>query len=86
MRRVEYEDKEYLIFTRSGMTLLAAARERGVPIECNCEGDHSDARCALKFPLDNMYLLTPVTPLERKTLGENKIKVGWRLACQALFK
>lgn len=86
MRRIEYKDQEYLIYTKSGMSLKDAAILRGVPVECDCKNEESDPGCAIKFPLENMYLLTPPTALEKKTLGENKLKTGWRLGCQALFR
>lgn len=86
MRRIEYEDKEYLIFTRSGMSLLDAAREREVPVVCNCTKDESDGKCAIKFPIENQFLLTAPTALEKKTLSAAKMKNGWRLGCQALYK
>ncbi len=86
MRRVEYGGEEYLIFTRSGWRLIDSLRERGVPVECDCKGDQSSAKCAVKFPKDTAFLLTAPTPLERKVLGPEKLEKGFRLACQALWK
>jgi ferredoxin len=85
MRRIDYQGKEYLVHTRSGMNLLEALRESGVPVQCDCDGEHSSAQCAVKWPKDTLFLLTAPTPLERKVLGD-QLEGGYRLACQAMFK
>lgn len=86
MRRIDYKGEEYLIHTRSGMLLLDAMREAGVPAVCDCDGrGRSTEQCLVKWPKDTQFLLTAPTPFEEKVLGD-RINGGYRLACQALFK
>ncbi|HEY3368640.1 MAG TPA: 2Fe-2S iron-sulfur cluster binding domain-containing protein [Symbiobacteriaceae bacterium] len=87
MRRIDYQGQEYLIHTRSGMRLMDAARESGVPVDCDCnhKKGESSGKCALKWPKDTQFLLTAPTELERKVLGDQMAQ-GYRLACQAMYK
>jgi|GEM_PF-2304793 len=86
MRRIDYKGEEYLVHTRSGMTLLDALREHGVPVQCDCDGrTHSTAQCTVKWPKDTAFLLTAPTPFERQILGD-QLNAGQRLACQTMFK
>lgn len=87
MRRIDYQGQEYLIHTRSGMRLMDAALESGVPVQCDCnhKSGQSGAKCAIKWPKDTQFLLTAPTALEREVLGD-QLKQGLRLACQAIFK
>ncbi len=86
MRRIKYNGEEYLIHTRSGMTLIDALREHHIPVECDCDGhSESSRKCAVQWPKDTAFLLTGPTELERKVLGAD-LEKGWRLACQAMFK
>lgn len=85
MRRIEYGDQEYLIRTRSGWRLKDAMAEQGVHVDCQCQsGVHQP--CLVKYPKDTLFLLTGLTDLELQVLDEAKVKAGYRLACQALFK
>lgn len=85
MRRIDYKGQEYLVHTRSGMTLRDAIRELGVPVECDCAKASSTGICEVKWPKDTAFLLTAPTELERTTLGD-KLGQGYRLSCQAIFK
>lgn len=85
MRRIDYKGEEYLVHTRSGMSVLQAVREQGVPVECDCKKGESSGKCEVKWPKDTQFLLTTPTELERKVLGD-KVAQGYRLACQAMFK
>lgn len=85
MRRVDYQGKEYLIFTRSGMRLLDSMHEKGIPVVCECaRGDEHAGKCEVKYPKDTQFLLSAPTELEQRVLGP-KLEKGFRLACQALF-
>ncbi|MCG0239941.1 MAG: hypothetical protein L6E13_12355 [Firmicutes bacterium] len=88
MRRVEYKDQEILIHTRSGWRLLDSLAEQGVAVECDCnpKAGTSTARCAVKYPKAEAFLLTAPTEFEYKVLGPEKVAQGWRLGCQALWK
>lgn len=86
MRRVEYSGQEYLIHTRSGQRLLDTMREMGIPVECDCKGHESSAKCAVKFEKGTLFLLNAPNELERRTLGPDKLEQGYRLSCQALYK
>lgn len=87
MRRIDYNGEEYLIHTRSGMRVLDAIREGGVPAQCDCDvaKGTSSARCAVKWPKDTAFLLTSPTEFEKKILGD-QLQRGQRLACQAIIK
>lgn len=86
MRRIDYQDEEYLIHTRSGMTLLDALRESGIPAVCDCDGrEKSSSKCMVKWPKDTAFLLTAPTAFEKKVLGD-QLNAGYRLACQTMFK
>lgn len=86
MRRIDYQGREFLIHTCSGMRLLDAMREAGISIRCRCaERGPNTAACVVKWPRDAQFLLTAPTPFERQVLGD-QLEGGHRLACQALFK
>lgn len=86
MRRIDYKDEEYLIHTRSGMTVIDAIRDHGIATECDCDGvTHSTEKCVVKWPKDTAFLLTAPTAFEKKVLGD-RIGQGYRLGCQAIFK
>jgi 2Fe-2S ferredoxin len=85
MRRIDYNGEEYLVHTRSGMKVIDALREQGVPVECDCKGNESTGKCMVKWPKDTAFLLTSPTEFERQVLGD-KLGQGYRLACQAIFK
>jgi Na+-transporting NADH:ubiquinone oxidoreductase subunit NqrF len=87
MRRIDYQGEEYLIHTRSGMKLLQALREMGIPATCDCDEAKgtSTEQCVVKWPKDTQFLLTAPTALEKKVLG-TRMAQGYRLACQTIFK
>lgn len=85
MRRIEYGGQEYLVHTRSGMKLIQALREFGIPVECDCKAGASSAKCQVKFEKGTMFLLSKPTALERSVLGD-QVDSGFRLACQAQYK
>lgn len=86
MRRIKYKDEEYLVHTRSGMRLIDALVEQGVPVTCDCDGQsHTTEQCLVQWPKDTAFLLTEPTEFERRQLGD-RLEKGHRLACQALFK
>lgn len=86
MRRIDYQGEEYLIHTRSGMTVYDTLREHNIPVQCDCDGrEQSSSTCVVKWPKDTAFLLTAPTAFERKVLGD-QIDKGMRLACQAMFK
>lgn len=85
MRRIDYQGQEYLVHTRSGMTVKDAIGELGVPVTCDCNGKASSAKCEVRWPKDTQFLLTAPTELERTVLGD-KLQSGYRLSCQAMFK
>lgn len=87
MRRIDYNGEEYLVHTRSGMRVLDAVREAGVPAECDCDSKKgtTGSKCVVKWPKDTAFLLTSPTALEKQALGD-MIDKGHRLACQAMFK
>jgi Na+-transporting NADH:ubiquinone oxidoreductase subunit NqrF len=86
MRRIDYKGEEYLIHTRSGMKLIQALHESGIPATCDCDGKGgSTEQCVVKWPKDTQFLLTAPTEHEKKVLGD-RLSQGYRLACQAMFK
>lgn len=85
MRRIDYKGEEYLIHTRSGMRVIDAMRESGIPVGCDCSAKESTQQCIVKWPKDTQFLLTAPTDYERKVLGD-QLAQGYRLACQAIFK
>lgn len=86
MRRINYKGQEHLMHTRSGMSLLAAMQEQGIPAECDCDGvAQSSELCLVKWPKDTEHLLTAPTEFEQKVLG-SRLAQGFRLGCQAIFK
>lgn len=86
MRRIKYKDEEYLIHTRSGVTVLEVMRDHGIGVACDCDGvANSSEECVVQWPKDTAFLLTAPTELERKILG-SRLDQGHRLACQAIFK
>lgn len=86
MRRIKYMDEEYLVHTRSGMRLLDALAEQGIPVTCDCDGvSHSSEKCLVQWPKDTAFLLTAPTAFEQEQLGD-RLEKGSRLACQAMFK
>lgn len=86
MRRIDYKGEEYLIHTRSGVTLLETIRDHGIAAACDCDGvSQSTEQCLVKWPKDTAFLLTAPTAFEKKVLGE-KLGQGYRLGCQAIFK
>ncbi len=88
MRRVDYRDQEVLIRTRSGWKLRDSLHEMGVGVTCDCNprAGTSTGQCAVKYPKGELFLLTAPAPLERQVLGEEKLALGWRLSCQAMWK
>lgn len=88
MRRIDYKGEEYLIHTRSGMTVLQTLQEHGIATECDCnpKAGSSSSHCVVKWPKDTAFLLTSPTTLEAKVLGAEQLAKGFRLACQAMFK
>lgn len=86
MRRIKYKDEEYLIHTRSGVAVLDVMRDHGIPADCDCDGvAKSSEHCVVQWPKDTAFLLTAPTEFEKKVLGD-KLNLGHRLACQAIFK
>lgn len=86
MRRIKYKDEEYLIHTRSGVTVLDVMRDHGIPVDCDCDGvKESTEQCVVQWPKDTAFLLTAPTPFERQVLGD-RLNQGYRMACQAIFK
>lgn len=87
MRRIDYDDEEYLIHTRSGMRVLDAMQEAGIAVTCDCDAKAgtTSGKCAVKWPKDTAFLLTAPTELEKQVLGD-QIQKGQRLSCQAIFK
>lgn len=86
MRRIDYQGEEYLIHTRSGMTVLDAIGEIGIATACDCDGvSQSSEQCLVKWPKDTAFLLTAPTAFETQVLG-SRLAQGYRLGCQAIFK
>lgn len=86
MRRIKYKNEEYLVHTRSGMRLIDALIEQGIPVTCDCDGkSHTTEQCLVQWPKDTAFLLTEPTPFEQQQLGD-RLEKGHRLACQAMFK
>lgn len=85
MRRIDYKGEEYLIHTRSGMRVVDAMMERGIPIDCDPKGDMTGEGCRVKWPKDTQFLLTAPTERERRVLGD-QVDKGFRLIYDAIFK
>jgi Na+-transporting NADH:ubiquinone oxidoreductase subunit NqrF len=85
MRRIKFQDEEYLIHTRSGHRLLASMKEQGIAVNCQCAKGNYD-NCKVKFPQDTAFLLVSPTALEKKVFTKDELDQGMRLACQALWK
>lgn len=62
-----------------GENLLKAAKEARIKLKDSCGGKGKCGKCKIKVVSGN---LTKPTKREVKELGEEKIKEGYRLACQ----
>jgi len=66
----------------SGTYLWDAAKRLGVKLPSGCDSRSECDNCFLTIK-EGTEFLSPVTDLEREKLGEDKLNIGERLACQA---
>lgn len=64
----------------NGTTILKAAKEAGVRIRSECDGNGICGKCRINIP--NMKDLKDLTKSEKKHLSSSDINLGYRLACQ----
>lgn len=74
------EDRSGLVAV--GSYLFDAARQLGIEVQAQCERRGECDSCALKIT-DGMEFLSAPTSAENKQLGEQRLKDGERLSCQA---
>ena len=78
--RIDWQPAGRRITVRPGTSLLAAARAAGLDLVAICGGAGLCEGCRVRAVAGR---LSPVTELERSSLGDEAIRAGWRLACQA---
>jgi ferredoxin len=82
VRRVAGERQFVTARVADGVTLLAAAREAGLPIASACSGAALCARCGLSV-LAGAESLDPAQPDEQRQKQRNRVPAEQRLACRA---
>ena len=77
---VDFQPAGRRIPCEPGDTLLAAAQKAGIALNATCGGEGSCGRCIVRVMRGEA---SPPTLVEEAELGVERIRLGWRLACQA---
>jgi 2Fe-2S ferredoxin len=80
--RVRFQPSGRCVEVAAGSTLLAAARQVGLPLASACDGGALCGRCGVTL-LSDARGLSPESPAEARAKRRNRIEAGQRLACRA---
>ena len=81
--KIEQNQLDFLVDVKKGQSILDAALEQDIPLEYSCKKG-TCGKCQVMLVTGSAYL-QPVNSLEMNKLN-NKIKSGYRLACQAIVR
>lgn len=81
MPNIHIKNQNKSIVFNPPMNLLNNLLIAGVEIDTVCGGKAICGRCRIKMLSPSKYI-SPMKQAERKRLGDQLIKEGWRLACQ----
>jgi len=65
-----------------GRTILDVAKEIGVPVHYECDGNCTCGTCYVAIE-EGRELLSPLGAAERDHLKNHALESNWRLACQS---
>ena len=77
---ITFEPTGRSIAVASGVTLLEAATQAGLPIDAPCGGAGVCGKCRVRF----VHNAPVPTETQKQTLREEELEAGWRLACQTV--
>lgn len=78
---VYIKNRDVRLKVNPSITLLNNFLMNKVPIQTVCGGKANCGMCRIKVLEGNQYI-TPMKSPEKRRLGEELIKQGWRLSCQ----